>query len=319
MDTEITRPDDAQTQQTPLAMPQQMQGIIDELLPPDNPQARWIAVIVLVCLAVVSFCLLGPWASSPDTYADTLASLDQKKETVMSLIAGSTGTSAAITVLPGDAGTPIAEKLLDIGSAFAIVIAAIYLEKYLLTTLGFVAFGILVPVGLILLAVGVAAKRRPVIQEFAAALGIRLAIFGIAIFLVVPVSTFISDRIDETYQTSMQSTVAATETAAEPTQETTATEDQGGILGFIQSLPETVAKIPETISESTSGVSEDVQNTLNKFIETLAVMIVSSCVIPIVVLLFFIWLAMTILGIKIDTAQLRRGAEMIVTRRGLRI
>ena len=316
MDTDITRPDDAQTQ---LTMPPQVQGIIDELLPPDNPQARWVTVIVLVCLAIVSFCLLGPWASNPDTYANTLASLDQKRETVMSLIAGSTGTSAAITVLPGDVGTPIAEKLLDIGSAFAIVIAAIYLEKYLLTTLGFVAFGILVPVGFLLLALSVAAKNRPMIQEFAAALGIRLAVFGIAVFLVVPVSTFISDRIDETYQTSMHPDVVA-EAVEEPVAEVTAqTEEGGGILEFIQSLPETVAKLPETVSESTSGVSEDVQNTLNKFIETLAVMIVSSCVIPIVVLLFFLWLAMTILGINIDTAQLRRGAEMLVTRRGLRI
>ena len=315
MDTDISRTDCAE----PTSMPPQVQGIIDELLPPDNPQARWVTVIVLVSLAIISFCLLGPWASNPDTYANTLASLDQKRETVMSLIAGSTGTSAAITVLPGDVGTPIAEKLLDIGSAFAIVIAAIYLEKYLLTTLGFVAFGILLPIGFILLAIGVLSKNRPTIQEITTALAIRLVVFGLAVFMVVPISTFISDRIDETYQTSMHPDLVA-ESVEEPTAEvTTQTESDGGILEFIQSLPETVANLPETVSETSSGVSEDVQNTLNKFIETLAVMIVSSCVIPVVVLLFFLWLAMTILGIDIDTARLRRGAEMIVTRRGLRI
>ena len=318
MDTDISRTDCAEPPEA-MTMPPQVQGIIDELLPPDNPQARWVTVIVLVSLAIISFCLLGPWASNPDTYANTLASLDQKRETVMSLIAGSTGTSAAITVLPGDVGTPIAEKLLDIGSAFAIVIAAIYLEKYLLTTLGFVAFGILLPIGFILLAIGVLSKNRPTIQEITTALAIRLVVFGLAVFMVVPISTFISDRIDETYQTSMHPDLVA-ESVEEPTAEvTTQTESDGGILEFIQSLPETVANLPETVSETSSGVSEDVQNTLNKFIETLAVMIVSSCVIPIVVLLFFLWLAMTILGIDIDTARLRRGAEMIVTRRGLRI
>ena len=50
---------------------------------------------------------------------------------ILGLLAASATTSTAITVLPGDAASPIAEKLMDLSTYFMIVLAAIYLEKYL--------------------------------------------------------------------------------------------------------------------------------------------------------------------------------------------
>ena len=319
MDTDLA-PAGNSSQLPPTPPQPQFQSIVDELLPPENPQLRPVVAAILLALALVSFFLVGPWASSPDTYAATIASLDQKRDTVMSLVTGSTGTSAAITALPGDLGTPIAEKLLDIGADFAIVIGAICLEKYLITTLGFVAFRILVPVGCVLLALGMLLRSRPLLQGVATTLGVRLAVFGIAIFLVIPASTFISDRIDETFQASVataqeQADAAAAEAeAAAAEAEAAETSQREGLGGFVDNVVSTVTSIPETVSETASKVSQDAQDTLNRFIETLAVMIVSSCVIPILVLLFFMWLASTILGIHIDTQRLR-DARMLMGRR----
>ncbi len=52
-----------------------------------------------------------------------------KKTTALELTAAATAASAAITLIPGDAGTPIADKLADLSSYFLIVVCAIYLEK----------------------------------------------------------------------------------------------------------------------------------------------------------------------------------------------
>ena len=41
------------------------------------------------------------------------------------------------------------------------------------------------------------------------------------------------------------------------------------------------------------------ETSLNNFIEALAVMIVTSCVIPILVLMFFVWLVKTLLNVEI--------------------
>ena len=67
-------------------------------------------------------------------------------------------------------------------------------------------------------------------------------------------------------------------------------DDESGVLsGFFSK-----------ITDGVSGVVEKVENILNDFVEALAVMIVTSCVIPIVVIIFFIWLVKNILGMNIS-------------------
>ena len=285
---------------------------LDELIPQDSMRARAIAAAVAVVLALVSFFVIGPWAGSVETYADTIASLDEKKAAVTSLIGGSTGTSAALTLLPGDVGTPLAEKLLDLGADFAIVIGAIYLEKYLLTILGLAAFRVLVPLACILFAIAMLLQGRPQLRGLLLAIGARLALFGLAIFLAVPASVFVSDQIEATYQSTVGASLAAAEEAqaAEEAAQNVAQAEQD------QSLLDMIQQIPEQISTAASGVSKEAQNALNSFIETLAVMIVTSCVIPILVLLFFLWLAKTILGVRIDIPQIRPGVGAGLRRRG---
>lgn len=84
-------------------------------------------------------------AASAETHAASLTALEEKQSTVLELAAASTAASAAITLLPGDAATPIAEKLADISGYFLLALCAIYLEKYLLTVTAYAAFRLLVP------------------------------------------------------------------------------------------------------------------------------------------------------------------------------
>ena len=100
---------------------------------------RWVASVLIPLLcAVLSFCVIAKYASSPTMKinAHAIQSLDDKKTTALELTAAATAASAAITLIPGDAGTPIADKLADLSSYFLIVVCAIYLEKYLVTITG---------------------------------------------------------------------------------------------------------------------------------------------------------------------------------------
>ena len=194
---EIVRVEEAPVQRT----------VFDELIPPENPRVRYIVAAVAVLLALVSFFGVAAWAGSAETYTGIIASLDE----VMQLVTGSTATSAGITLLPGDVGTPIAEKLLDLGADFAIVIGAIYLEKYALTILGLAAYKFLVPVGCIMFAIAAMLANRPSLRQMLFGLSARLVLFGIAISLVVPASVMVSNLIEDTYETSMNETIAALE------------------------------------------------------------------------------------------------------------
>ena len=247
----------------------------------DHMGARVFKALLFLALAAVSVFVIARYATSPEFHAGTIASLDAKNRTVLELAAGSTATSAAITLLPGDAATPIADKLAELSSYFLIVISALYLEKYLTTITGYAAFMILIPAACILLAVNEFA-RRMALQRIA----MKLAVFGLAIALVIPASIKVSDMIDETYNASIQQTLQSAIAVTE--------ELDGAAEG--ESSQSAVGGLFSGVKSTISNATEQVKTVLNNFIDALAVMIVTSCLIPLLVMLFFIWLVKILLG-----------------------
>ena len=247
---------------------------------------RMLRIVLPLILALISMLVLTRISTSRDFHAKTIASLDDKKSTVMELTAASTAASAAL-LLPGDTATPIAEKLADLSTYFLIVLCAIYVEKYLVTMTGYAAFLILIPLGCIMYAAGIGFGRHTWER-----IARKLALFGIAIALVIPVSVKVSDLIEHTYQSSIQETVDAAKKAtqeiqssSEGQQDSDSSDNRGVLSGIISG-----------IKNGVSDISDKVESVLNNFIEALAVMLVTSCVIPVLVLVFFFWLAKSMLG-----------------------
>lgn len=253
---------------------------------------KWIAVAVLLVLALVSAIPLRGVFMSPETYSSTIATLDEKKDTVLALTAASAGTSAAISALPGDAGSPIAEKLMDLSADFMIVLAAIYLEKYLLTTFGFVAFAILFPAACLMFIGSILTYGRLSSSGMLARMARKVTLLGIVLIITVPSSVMLTNQIEATFDDSINQTVAQAEDVMEEAEDSEEKEDEG-LLGLFGSLT-------ETVGDGLSAVTGGAQDMLNHFIESLAVMLVTSCVIPILVLLFFLWAANLILGINVE-------------------
>ena len=243
-----------------------------------------LKVVVPIVLALISAFVLSKYATSVDYHESTIQSLDEKKETVMELAAASTAASAAITLIPGDAATPIAEEIAELSTYFLIVICAIYLEKYLLTITGFAAFVIFIPAACVLFAANVFAKKASY-----ESLAKKLAIFGLAIVLLIPASVRVSSMIETTYEASINETIETAKETTEAIGENLDEEDESVWAGIL-------SKLENGVSTVTTGA----EKVLNNFIEALAVMIITSCVIPIVVLVFFVWLVKMILGIDVS-------------------
>ena len=104
-----------------------------------------ICVATALILALASIFGVAKITTDPAFYQKSIAALEEKQETVLELTAASTAASAAITLLPGDTATPIADKLADLSGYFLIVLCAIFLEKYLLTITAAAAFKVLIP------------------------------------------------------------------------------------------------------------------------------------------------------------------------------
>ena len=263
----------------------------------NEKQKKILFALIPIVIALLSFFVIARFTSSTEFNAKTIQSLDDKKTTVMELAAASTAASAAITLIPGDVGTPIANKLADLSSYFLIVLCAIYLEKYLVTITGYAAFKILVPIACVFFS-GYLLWRKEILRVVAQ----KFLLFGLAVYLVIPASVKVADMIETTYASSIESTI---ETAKQTTDEIESETGESGQVddkssneksqsdsdsdskenagGFFSGL---FNKVQEGVSTATANV----ENVLNNFIEALAILLVTSCLIPILVLIFFVWL-----------------------------
>ena len=249
-----------------------------------NQNSKKILSIVLpVIIAVFSIFVLAKPASSPTTYAKTIASLDEKKTTVMELTAASTAVSATITLIPGDTATPIAEKLADLSTYFLVVLCAIYLEKYMLTLAGFAVFKVMVPAVCILFIINVFRK-----SEACKRLMKKIGVLSLALIFLVPVSVKVSDFIQNTYEESINETISS---AKEMSSELEDEEDKS---------------LWDRITDGATSAVKKVEQSLNQFVEALAVLIVTSCIIPILILVFFVWLMKMLLGMDTSPKMVKR-------------
>ena len=300
---------------------------------------KCITAVILLLVAILSITVIGKYASAPENHQKTIASLDEKKQTVMELTAASTVTSALITLLPGDTATPIAEKMADVGGYLLVVLCAIYLEKYLVTITGYVAFTYLIPAACVLWILNLFFVNATV-RKLAA----KLSVFGIAIFLVVPASVKISDLIGDTYQAQIEATIEDAKSTqnilensgvADDDDDTNATETPGigttevpgTVTGNVQEkesnnsgsvsnifdwakdaisgAKDSVTNVVENVTVSTEELVQKVENSLNHFIEAVAVMIITSCVIPMLVLLLFFWMVKIVLDVDLSGAKIK--------------
>ena len=298
---------------------------------------RYIYAIIPLIVALISFFPIGKMATDPARYARTIAALDEKKTIVMELTAASTASSAAITLIPGDVATPLADKLADISGYFVIVICALYLEKYLLTILGLVAFRFMIPAACVLRAAAILHRKQST-KETLVRLAFKVALFGLTMFAVVPASVKVSDMISATYQDSIDNTLEQARKSAEEleaeknsAEKGTSGETDEASDGTAAAVGEKAVTAGEAAAEkaeesqswwesivngakniagdaksAAAGLLDEFQQTVNHLIEALAVMIVTSCLIPILVILFFVWVIRTLLSVDINIQMPKR-------------
>lgn len=228
---------------------------------------KWILPI-LICLS--SFCMVAQKTSTPKFHEQSIQYLDEKRNTVMTLAASSAAISTAITILPGDTGTPIANGLADLSSKFLLVLGAIYLEKYALTLTCMVTFKYIIPL------LCLAWLANNVIKwDWLRVVCIKIGIMAVAMCLIVPCSVKLSKTIEATYETSIQETI----------------DHANNIQKKIKKDKENknfFEKAAEKFSSTAQKYTKMFNQSLNNFMEATAIMIVTSCVIPILVILFFL-------------------------------
>ncbi|MBQ8054256.1 MAG: hypothetical protein IJ198_10705 [Lachnospiraceae bacterium] len=237
---------------------------------------RIMIVAVLMLLAVISFTKIAPWATDPETHKHSIEQTDEKISSVMALSGGAAATSATLSLLPGDMCTPLAEQLAELAKYFLLILSSLYLEKFLISLSGYITFMFLIPLACILMCVKVITGKKNLSR-----IAGKVGVIGIAIFLIVPASVKLSDMV---YQTQA---AKVNETINEYNQLEVEGDSEDGLFNEFTTI--------------TSETIERITNFIDNLMESLAVMIVTSCVIPLLVFAFLIWLARTIFSANVLT------------------
>jgi hypothetical protein len=250
-------------------------------------------ILVLLLVAVLSITKVSDWTSDPANHEHSIAQTEDNIATVMKLSAGAAASSVAVTLLPGDIATPVANQLAELSKYFLLILSALYLEKYLITLTGYITFTWLVPIICALLAVYIATHRHVLLK-----ISGKIALCAVVICLVIPMSVQISDVVYATQETNVESTIDEMDTFEVP-------EDEDASI---------IDKITGLVTNAVDDAVERATDMVTDVIESLAIMLTISCLIPILVFVLLIWMLKMIFtnaSAHIDEDTIRRICESI--------
>lgn len=258
-------------------------------------------IVALVVLALLSGFVARPHFADTKTWDSAIEVIDQKKGNVLALTTSCVALSAGITALPGDTGTPVAEQLAQLSGNLGIVLAVLYLEKYLLTILWSVGLGVLIPFALVLFAASLGIHGRWSTSAVLRRVATRVLVVAMIGMALVPASVWVSQKVDETYQVSIeqaeQKATSAADASSSKSEKKSKVKTDKNVL---EQLTEGASSLLTSVTDSAKSMTDEVVQQVTDLIEGVIVMIVTSCVIPLLVLAAFLWLGHVLLGIDIS-------------------
>lgn len=254
-----------------------------------NPAVK---TAVLILAALVFIFPVTQLLAKPDAYSPTFHSIDTKTETVLALTAAATAASTAISAIPDDFGTPIANQIAEYTDYLLIIFSILLAEKYLLTVIALFTFRLFVPAALVSF---IPSIRRN--YAFIPQIAMKIATIGLALWIVIPTSMFISDLVYDTYKVSFDETIASVSLLEEA--EEAESEEENVFSSMWGKVTDTVSSITDTVTH----IPDKVTAIANNFIQSVAVMIVTTCIIPMLVLIFALSVVKIIFGVTIPMPQ----------------
>lgn len=261
----------------------------------EKQAALAIKILVPILAAVFSFFVLASALPESGFVQESLESIEESSNTVMKFSAATLSTSLALSALPDDFATPLADSLADMNIYFIAILVVLFLEKILLQYGIKLAFMLLIPAACGVWLAAVAVKKNLLKR-----LAIRLGIFGLAIALVVPCSTHITNIVASDLTAYVNETIEETENGAGKLNE--AMEDSGEDKTIFE-------KLSDLFHTAVNGVSDlmlHFQNTIRRCMNSIAILILTNCLMPLLTLFVLKWILGEVFQIAIPMPSMRR-------------
>ena len=253
-----------------------------------------IKILLLLVVAAVSFFGLTSWVPDSSFVEQSVEHVEESNNTVMKFSAATLSTSLAISALPDDFATPLAESLSDMNIYFVAILVVLFLEKILILYGVKMAFAIIIP-----LACGVGVLALLTKKNFLKSFAVRVCILGLAVALVVPCSTHITGIVAADLTAYVDNTIEETSDGADKLNEAV----EGGAED--QTVFERLSDLFQTAVSGVSDLMLHFQNTIRQCMNSIAILILTNCLMPLMTFFILKWILKELFQIAIPLPPLR--------------
>lgn len=223
--------------------------------------------IVMLFLIVFSFFVLGTIFSGSRYCGYCNARLSEKEGTVLKLTTAATAAATALALVPDDSTTPVADQIMDLTDYGIIITVMILLERFLVHISGTLAFRICVPVGIALYYIA-GVRHNPALRGLA----LRVIAISLCLFLIIPVSFWVEDAVDRTFDLSGSVRISTGEAQIEAE-----SAESGDDRTFLQKTGDFFTGI----FNKAKDLGNEAVDRLHNFVDSFVKLLVKDCLIPV--------------------------------------
>lgn len=266
-------------------------------------KSKWVLnLLIPVLIAVLSFFVLSEKIPQTQFVQTSLESVEKSKTTVMEFARATLATSLAISALPDDFASPLAESLADMNKYFIFILIVLFVERLILMQGIKASFLVIIPIGCLLYALGCAIRR-----EFFINFGKKIGFLGLALVLVIPCSTHMTNYVGKEYLEYVDETIQDTQKGSDTINEIVLNEDTE------QTIFEKLSGAFKTAIQGVKDLLQYFNNMIKKCMNSIAIMIITTFLLPLLNLFFFKWLLAELFQIKFavpDVVKYRRKKDV---------
>ncbi len=254
-----------------------------------------IKILSLILAAALSFFVVETKLPESDFVQDSLECVEDSSSTAMKFSAATLSASLALSALPDDFATPLADSLADMNIYFVAILAVLFLEKILIQYGIKAAFTILIPLSCFVWIAFIVTKK-----DLLKGLAVRLCALGLAVAFVVPCSTHITEIVACDLTAYVNETIEETEDGAGKLNEAM----EGGAED--KTIFEKLSDLFQTAIHDISDLMLHFQNTIRRCMNSIAILILIHCLMPLFTFFVLKWILGEIFHITIPMPPMRR-------------
>lgn len=247
-----------------------------------------LKILIPIFIFVLSIFVLSVQIPKTRFITSTLDSLDKSKNTVIEFSGATIATSLALSALPDDFASPLAATLSEMNKYFVFILVIIFVERLIVVEGTKIVFLFIIPAVCAGYLIHLFWKKQ-IIKSIT----YRLFVLGMATFLVVPCSVHFTNWIGKDYIAYVDETISETNSGADKINEIMTSDNDGTIF---ERLTDAFSNAVESVKDLLSYFN----NVIKKCINSIAILIVTSFVVPIAIFAIFRWILKELFSIDLQ-------------------